>query len=479
MRTRYWTLLLCIIISQLDSDKASAQQPAFKWPQPGEVVTTRAQVPVSESIGVGSEPEVVAGNTVEEYELLPAPPYEQQIRANAILTTPENVAEPRYELDLDTGIGFTSEPDPELRNSVDYAQRDQEAPTVREAIGPSLNSETAFNEDSLEFCGEYFCDPVAAGHDLPARFFFGSQFTFLAPTSESEQRVSLTNLKTSGVYQESLETGLSGGTRFWAGIRSGNSGVVATGWLLRSETVDLPSDVRGKDEWGFTNAYDLDAATVDIELFQSFCFFNSELRATFGGRYAEMARTGLVNGFGDIGDTSVSGLAHGATELTGWGITTSFGGRTQMGFLRHFRGEYLHCYNPWFFVWNVRGSVLDAQVTASALTEARVSNNAKMPAIASSTDGSYGTWEGMVAIGGIQIGTEYRRPVHWCHGLFSVSTGFEGQYWQTGDVMAQSKSHAYLMSSAPLFGSRVESISDVNSDDLGLAGAYLRVGLEY
>ena len=330
------------------------------------------------------------------------------------------------------------------------------------------------------------------GKCLHAGLFVGAEGVFLAPSGDVNQSVTFTDLINDTSISQDTEFGLGAGFRTWVGLRAGHSGFRASYFQLRNQygQVDGARELIKDDT--FSSQYDIDASIFDVELFHEFCLNecgDSILYATLGARYAEIERAALTVGAGNEGNVDLYGLAHGATAMEGWGLTSALGGvhALRFGWLtaHHYPGycppEGCSSINfPWAFVWEVRGAVLQAETRASALTEAQAFKS-DPSAISYSRDQAFGNWGGNLAMGSLQLGLQYSKHIHCCPSVLSIASGFEGQLWQLGDVNARSTSFAGLegeLSGVP-FGGAVRSEAEANGEDLSLLGFFVRVGLSY
>lgn len=331
-----------------------------------------------------------------------------------------------------------------------------------------------------------------AGSCLHAGLFGGVEGVFLAPTGDVSQSVTFLDLLNDRSVTQDTEFGLGAGFRTWVGLRAGHSGFRASYFQLQNQygRVDGVRELIKDDT--FSSQYDIDASIFDFELFHEFCLNacgDSILYATLGARYAELERAALTVGAGNEGNVDLYGLAHGATALEGWGLTSALGGvhALRFGWLaaHHYPGYCppQGCSSidfPWAFVWEVRGAVLQAETRASALTEAQAFK-ADPSAISYSRDQAFGSWDGTVAMGSLQLGLQYSKHIHCCPSVLSFASGFEGQLWQMGDINVRSTSIAGLegeLSGVP-FGGAVRSTAEASDEDLALVGFFVRVGLSY
>lgn len=325
---------------------------------------------------------------------------------------------------------------------------------------------------------------------LQAGLFVGYETTYLTVVGDSSQTVTLSDLLLDTSVSQETDVGLGLGFRTWAGLRSGNSGFRVAYWGFE-EGYSSPSDAIGPlGDTLFATGYNLQAKTVDAELFQQFCLpgaypgsRDSSLYTSLGVRYAELERSSHTLGRGTVGDVDLAGEAHGATMLEGWGLTASIGGSHALRWhwlhARHAPGYfapegYAPIVHPWSFVWGVRGAVLQADTNVSALTEARAISFAG-PSFTQLSDFDADSWEGTVAMGHLQLGLEHRRHLRWCPSVLTVAAGFEGQVWETGDATARSQSAANLFPP----NERVVATAEANDGNLGLIGGFFRAGLSY
>jgi len=330
---------------------------------------------------------------------------------------------------------------------------------------------------------------------LHAGLFVGYETTYLTVVGDSSQTVTLSDLLQDRSVSEETEVGLGLGFRTWAGLRSGNSGFRVAYWGFE-EGYSSPSGVlRPFDETLFSTGYNLQAMTVDAELFQEFCLpgchpgsRDSILYTSLGVRYAELERSAHTLGLGTAGSVDLLGLAQGAMTMEGWGLTASIGGSHALRWhwlqARHAPGYFAPegcspIMHPWSFVWGIRGAVLEADTSLSALTQAQANWTVDPDIADQSRDLETGTWEGTVAMGHLQLGLEYRRHLRWCPSVFTVAAGFEGQVWETGDATARSQSGAGVAGILPPFGGNVVATAEANDGNLGLVGGFFRAGLSY
>lgn len=317
-----------------------------------------------------------------------------------------------------------------------------------------------------------------AGQLVAGGLFVGGETTFLTASRENYQSVAIDSLVSSASLAGENSSGYGAGGRGWIGMRSGKTGFVATAWHFHEGNSNSPGTMFGKDSASPATIYNLQATTVDLELFQEFCIMNSSLRVSFGGRYADYRRRGYATGFGSMEDADVFAGSHGATSMSGWGLTGSLAGYHPLRRPLTEHHDFGHCVSPWSFQWLLRGSVIDGEAIASARTEAQVSHPL---GVSRSVDGTIAGWEGIMSSGMLQFGIGYRRPLVYLPAMLDFVTGFEGHIQQTGRVGAASTSYATLAGhdGASDFGAVSVADSLVNTRDLVLTGFFMRWSLNY
>jgi hypothetical protein len=303
-----------------------------------------------------------------------------------------------------------------------------------------------------------------------AGFFFGVEGTFLAPIGEPDQTVILTDLTTGQAYTGSVNPGFGAGVRTWAGLHHCGRGIRFQYWHFGNDAIYVDPAVPIAGDPAFSGAFYLRADTIDVELVQSFpCFCGWRLDGSFGGRYAKLERNGTIVGYGTVGnDVDLYGLAMGANEIEGSGFTFSLRGRKPIG-----------C-SGWHRFWSYRGSLLWADSTASALTEANATTQ-DPAAAANSRDQAFAVRDGTenVYISEIQLGVQYEHCLCCLPATVFLRAAFEYQHWNTGSVSARSNSYAFLQGGPPEFGGRVDASSRAHDGDLNLIGFALAAGLTY
>jgi hypothetical protein len=257
----------------------------------------------------------------------------------------------------------------------------------------------------------------------------------------------------------------------------------ASYWGFGSDVIDPQPAVAIKAQPALEEFYHLRACTLDVELIQHFCLLERSIETSFGARHAELARNGTVVGYGDLGnDVSLYGFAMGAFELSGTGFTTSIGARNPL-FDRvcECDGKCTCATSGWHWFWNLRGSVMWADATASALTDANAFTKNVAVASAYSRDKAYASRDHSetLAIGEMRLGLEYQRCLQCLPATVFFRSAVEYQHWSTGDLTATSSSYAFLRGGSPEFGGRVDASANAYKGQLDLFGIALGAGLTY
>jgi len=358
---------------------------------------------------------------------------------------------------------------------------DDEVTADAEDVGPVFIHEdgTPIGGSVGNFCGAW----------CRSGFYAGVEGTFLAPISEPDQHVLLTDLTNGVQYAGNTDPGFGAGVRTWIGFQNAGWGIRLRYWHFGNDAIDPRPEVPINAEPTFNESYYLRSDVVDLELTQRFCIIGHQIDTSFGATYVNMQRHATALAYGDVGNgTNLYALAMGANEIEGYGFTSSIGSRFRLWCLHGLRcddccggGCAPRC-GKFFAFWNFRGSVLWADSVASALTDANAVVK-QDPLIASafsrnkaSASKDHNETVGIVAI---QIGLEYQRPLACLPAIAFLRAGFEYQHWETGDVLAESSSFAFLQGSPPEFGGRADARANAHDGDLDLIGFLLGAGLTY
>jgi hypothetical protein len=296
----------------------------------------------------------------------------------------------------------------------------------------------------------------------------GLEGTFLAPVGEPNQTVVLTDLKKGRMFDGSTAPGLGAGVRTWVGLNHCGYGFRVGYWYMGNHHI-CPHPVVPDKAPAFDEAYYLDVSVLDIELTQQICCGHLKIDSSLGGRYARLERNSTVVGYGTAGGVDMLGLAMGAHEMEGSGFTFSIGARAPLHFLC---GLNLYC--------RYRGSLLWADTSASVLTQAQVVS-AKPQGFANSLDRAYACSDDdeRLYISELQAGVQYERCIPCCPAKLFVRAGMEYQHWDTGNLVAESASFAFLQGFPPLVGGRVDAAASANDGKLDMIGFVLAAGVTY
>lgn len=338
---------------------------------------------------------------------------------------------------------------------------------IAEGLGPTVQEDSWIHGSWKSFC--------------KAGCMVGIEGTFLAIQTDSLRSVVATDLIEPQTLEKAPRDGFGAGYRTWFGMQTEVVGFKVTYWNFENSYYEPTPGFVPWNSFAFFDSNMLKAQTIDVEFLQRFCLHQSWLETSLGARYASLDRSGLLQGAGKLGGLNLLGSAATNSELEGWGGVASIG-----GWIPIFCKDDLApgCYNPWAFFWKCQGSALQAQSKVQAITLVNaISGNDKF-ANAYSKDEAIADWQGMIGLGMLQVGLDYRCPVSWidCQpAAIHLRSGFEGQYWQTGDVGARSQSGATLagdFNNVP-FGSSIVTRADTNPEDLVMLGFFVSASLSY
>jgi hypothetical protein len=338
---------------------------------------------------------------------------------------------------------------------------------VADNLGPAVEEENWIHGSWRSFC--------------QSGCIAGVEGTFLSIQTDSLRSIAATDLLKDQLLLKTPEDGFGAGYRTWAGMQSGAIGFRITYWTFENSFYEPSPNFVPWNSFAFYDSNMLRAQTLDVEFLQRFCFHQSWIETTLGARYASLDRSGLLQGAGELGEVNLLGSSATNSELEGWGGVASIG-----GWIPVFCQENLApgCYHPWAFFWKCQGAALQAESKVQAITLANaIPGNDKFSS-AYSRDEAIADWEGMIGIGTVQAGLDYRCPVTWidCNpASIHLRGGFEGQYWQTGDIGVRSQSAATLTGdfNGNEFAGAVISRADTNPEDLVLLGFFLSASLSY
>jgi hypothetical protein len=288
--------------------------------------------------------------------------------------------------------------------------------------------------------------------------------TFLVPIDEPTQCVVLTDLIKDRQWSGDPHGSLGAGVRTWIGLQRCGWGFRVRYWHFGNDNVEPEPEVPVWAQPTIHESYHLEANTLDFELTQRFCLHCWQIDTSFGARYADLNRFSQVLGTGQLGNgVDVYGLAWGANQVEGTGFTASIGSRRPF--------DPCSC---WSFFWNFRGSVLWADSTVSAFTDAAAFTHTPIGVANSRNHASaIGDDSDTIFIADTQLGVEYRICLCRCPGQLAFRAGVEFQHWDTGDLYAQSESYAFLKGDPPPFGGEAFAAADAHDGDLDLIGFFL------
>jgi len=371
-----------------------------------------------------------------------------------------------------------------------YVEKQEEVPVppnssefvTADEVGPVF-----LHEDGTQIAGDFW---GVTNTWFRSGVYAGVEATFLAPIGTPDQTVYLTDLTNSNQYTARSTSGFGGGVRTWIGLQNNGWGFRVRYWRFGDEAIRSDPVVPIGAAPTVNAASYLRADVLDIELTQRYFFLGHQIDSSFGARYAELERNSTVIGYGNLGNgVNLYGLAMGAYDIAGTGFTTSIGGRKPLHFFwcrscndcgGPCGGQCARPCGRWLGFWNVRGSLLGADSTVSALTDANAVIKDPVTASAFSRNKASASKEQeTLGILELQLGIEYQRHLRCCPAIGFLRIGAEYQYWDTGDLVATSNSFAFLQGGTPAFGGRVDAVADASSGNLGLIGFTIGAGLTY
>ena len=369
-----------------------------------------------------------------------------------------------------TNFGFVSQQQQQQAEQIPVPVPNPTTPPAPQ--GPAALNQTPYIGNEIpvagnwgDVCGSFLCCPEKCSY-----FEVGAEGTFLAPISEPRQRVILTDLVTNQQFIGESNPGFGSGIRTWVGFQSKGWGYRARYWHFGNDLVVTQPVTPQGDQPGFIETYGLRGNTLDLETTQRFVFCRQTVHTSFGARWASLTRSAAVAGFGTLGNgVDLSGLAFGANELEGIGLTTSIGA-----------SRPLACKCGWTAFWNLRGSILWADSVVTTLADATAATSAPVAVATSRNKASASADHSQnVFIADVQIGLEYEKCLTCMPATFFFRTGFEFQHWETGNLLSRSNSFAFLQGGPPAFGGRVDAQADAHDGDLSLIGFFVGGGLRF
>jgi len=357
----------------------------------------------------------------------------------------------------------TDKPDSQVQQN----QESESELVIAESLGPAVDQDSWIHGSWKSFC-QTGC-------------IAGIEGTFLSIQNDNLRSIEAIDLINNQTIQGLPQDGFGAGYRTWIGMQSGAVGFRITYWSFENSFFQPSPIFIPQNSFAFYDSNLLRAQTLDIEFLQRFCFHQSWLETSLGARYASLDRAGLLQGTGKLGGVNLLGSSATNSDLEGWGGVASIG-----GWIPIFCKEDLApgCYHPWSLFWKCQGAALQAQSKIQAITLVNAIPGNDKFATAYSKDEAIADWDGMIGMGMLQIGLDYRCPTTWidCQpAALHLRSGFEGQYWQTGDIGVRSQSAATLAGdfNGSEFGGAIQAHADTNPQDLVLLGFFISASLSY
>jgi hypothetical protein len=321
---------------------------------------------------------------------------------------------------------------------------------TKDAAQPAVPSPTPEIGGDWGSCMDCCCRPRCG-------FYIYSEATFLAPFSDNEAKVLVSDVAvpTDMLFSDpvdELDDGLLIGPRIWLGYQCDHFGI-------------------GARYWGVGAADGNEAKTFDLEGNYRFCFCNWNLMASVGGRWAKVQTGGeaaVVRAYPDaVVDPLASALALSSSRFEGAGITYGLWG-----------SRPICCDSSWNYFWSVRSSYLwGGSLSALAYTNGIVVD----PALASATetDTAFARDDNAdMFIGEVQVGLQWQQALQCCPAQAFFRVAFEWQTWAvvSGDVYAESFSRAVVDAASTTMAM---GYAQAGNPDLNLLGFTIGAGLTY
>lgn len=328
---------------------------------------------------------------------------------------------------------------------------------------------------------------------LEGGVYAGWEYNLLKTETAGSGSLRFTDLTTNKFSGADTESEFGTGVRWTLGMHRQLVGFRARYFDFREESFELGGYLPGNDWPRLESSQRLDLTALDIELTQSYSLLGSALESSFGVRHASLEATNSILGIGSLGDSlEVHGSAYVFRTVEAIGPTFSIGGRSALPWgwgasaptLDHHCSQSLcYCGSGWSWFWSLRGSLLWGDSMAKASTEAQtyVKYNDAIQGVARSSDSSIANLEAEAKLFHTELllGLEYRHQLQILPAIMSFRTALEYQGWDTGSPVAESRSFAFLASTEPRFGGRVDSYATADNRHFNLMGINLSVTFNY
>lgn len=295
---------------------------------------------------------------------------------------------------------------------------------------------------------------------------FGTEGTYLGVIGEGNNQLVIIDDLTGETVVSDSQIGFAAGQRFWLGVEDNGVGIVGEYWLLGSRLIDAtfayvpPSDV------AFQSNYMLDLHVFDLLYFHEFCCHGYTLRASLGGRYADLDRAITLTASGKSGGVFINGNTRSNYDSDGFGGVATLAGSTPIRWL----GAQRACSN-WSFFWEFAGSILQTNAVVQGRSAVNAFHSDGSSEFSNTVDEDHIFWDGITANGMMQLGIArtFGFPNKKCFG--NLYCGFEGHIWETAPVDVTTLSQASVAAQGSGdFGGSIRGTTLSNPTNLALAG---------
>ncbi len=329
---------------------------------------------------------------------------------------------------------------------------------------PVTSSPTVTESIDEVFCCDPCCNPI--------RFYTGAEAAILFPilSSSTASVMAADSITQFSVDQgtASLEGNLNLSPRVWFGLQRGKWGV-ETRFFNFNDSEHYFSPEQPHIARNYSSMERIQAWTADVEVFKKWCTHHGDdRRMSFGFRWADLESSNESTMDYFTNNTFALATAMSSRKFSGPGVTLALSGahRSDLCCTEADCCSVLKCY------WGIRGSVIIANVTNYAHTDAVVFDPV-LPATAATINTGVGEGDDTAFLAEANLGLLYEHPLACSPATFFVRGGVEYQFWGSDGAFAAAGSSA--------FSNNVTISSYANSDDLNLQliGGVLGFGLTW
>lgn len=312
-----------------------------------------------------------------------------------------------------------------------------------------------------QYLGQFTCS-CCAQEELT----FGTEGTYLGVIGEGNNQLVIVDDLTGETAVSDSQIGFAAGQRFWLGVEDNGVGIVGEYWMLGSRLIDATYDYVPPSDIAFQSNYMLDLHVFDLLYFHEFCCHGCILRASLGGRYADLDRAITLTASGKSGGVFINGNTRSNYDSDGFGGIAILSGSTPIRCL----GGQRECYN-WSFFWEFAGSILQTNAVVQGRSAVNAFHSDGSSEFSNGVDEDHVFWDGITANGMVQLGIArtFRIPNKRCFG--NLFFGFEGHIWETAAVEVTTLAQASVEAQGNAdFGASIRGATLSNPNNLALAG---------